>query len=53
VEKINPVLQVVYYGTVTLQKQGDEKTVLRFTINPDATIGAINFLPKHLVQATK
>jgi hypothetical protein len=53
VEKVNPVLEVFYYGTVTLDTQGDEKTVLRFTINPDATMGTINFLPKHLVQATK
>jgi len=50
VEKVNPILEIVYYGTVKLDKAGDEKTVVRFTIEPDGTIDRINFLPKHLVQ---
>jgi len=50
VDKVNPVLEVVYYGTVTLQKKGDEKTVVRFTINPDGTVSNVNHIPKSLVD---
>lgn len=50
VDKINPALEVVYYGTVTLQKKDDEKTVVRFTINSDGTVGNINHIPKSLVN---
>jgi len=50
VDKINPALEVVYYGTVTLQKKDDEKTVVRFTINSDGTVGNINHIPKDLVN---
>lgn len=47
--KVNPVLEVVYYGTVTLEETGDEKTALRFRIDRDGKISGINFLPKQLV----
>jgi uncharacterized protein YfaP (DUF2135 family) len=49
-DKVNPALEVIYYGTVTLEKTGDEKTVLRFRIAPDGTVSGINFLPKPLVK---
>ncbi|MGI9229304.1 MAG: hypothetical protein ACR2P9_05540 [Gammaproteobacteria bacterium] len=48
--KVNPALEIVYYDTVTLDKAGDEKTVLRFRINFDGKISNINFLPKQLVS---
>jgi hypothetical protein len=48
--KVNPVLEVVYYGTVKLEKSGDEKTALRFNISSDGKISNINFLPKKLVS---
>ena len=47
--KVNPVLEVVYYGTVTLEKKGDEKTAVRFKIGRDGEVSDINFLPKSLV----
>lgn len=47
--KVNPKLEVVYYGTVTLEKKGDEKTVVRFSIGRDGEVYGINFLPKKLV----
>ena len=47
--KVNPKLEVVYYGTVTLEKKGDEKTALRFSIGRDGEVYGINFLPKQLV----
>lgn len=47
--KVNPKLEVVYYGTVNLEKKGDEKTALRFSIGRDGEVYGINFLPKSLV----
>jgi len=48
--KVNPALEVIYYGVVTLEKAGDEKTVLRFNIGRDGQISGINFLPKNIVS---
>lgn len=47
--KVNPKLEVVYYGTVNLEKKGDEKTAVRFSIGRDGEVYGINFLPKSLV----
>jgi len=48
--KVNPRAEVVYYGTATLARKGDEATALRFTVLPDETVNNINTLPKTLVQ---
>lgn len=48
--KVNPKLEVIYYGTVNLEKRGDEKTAVRFKIGRDGDIYGINFLPKPLVE---
>lgn len=50
VEKVNPTLEVVYYGTVTLDRVGDEKTAVRFKIAQDGSVIGINTLPKKLVK---
>jgi hypothetical protein len=50
VEKVNPVLEVVYYGEVVLAQQGDEKTAVRFKIAADGSVLATNSLAKHLVK---
>lgn len=47
--KVNPKLEIVYYGTVNMEKRGDEKTALRFSIGRDGNIFGINFLPKSFV----
>ena len=47
--KVNPKLEIVYYGTVTMEQKGDEKTVVRFSIGREGEIFGINFLPKSLV----
>lgn len=52
VEKINPSVRVVYYGTVTLTGTGDEKTVVRFTLDKDQIID-INDRQKSLVALTR
>lgn len=51
--KVNPALEVVYYGTVTLEEEAAEKTALRFRIDKDGKVGGINFLPKQLVSVGK
>ena len=44
VDRVNPVLKVVWYDKVVLEKKGDEKTALRFTVNEDGvlTVAAIS-----------
>ncbi|HHY49735.1 MAG TPA: hypothetical protein GYA10_08320 [Alphaproteobacteria bacterium] len=52
VEKLNPTLRVLYYGDVTLNGTGQEKTVVRFTIAGDE-IRDVNNRPVSLVQLTR
>ena len=47
--KVNPRLEIIYYGTARLDKIGHERTALRFHIRQDGTVGHINFLPKSIV----
>ena len=47
--KVNPKLEIVYYGKVNLEKKGDEKTAVRFSVTRNGKISGINFLPKSLV----
>ena len=53
VEKVNPQLEVVYYGMTTLNKVGDEKTAVRFKVSKDGRVREISKLPKQLVQFDK
>ena len=48
--KVNPVLEVVYYGNVMLETVGSEKTALRFIISNNGKISEVNFLPKKIVS---
>ena len=50
VVKVNPRAEVGFYGQAQLAKKGDEVTVVRFTVLPDGSVGAINTLPKNLVK---
>ena len=47
--KVNPKLEVIYYGVVSLESKGDEKTAIRFNIGRDGKVSGINFLPKSIV----
>lgn len=49
IARVNPVYEIAYYGTTTLEEKGVEKTAVRFTILPDGGIGNVNRLPKRLV----
>lgn len=42
VERINPKLEVVFYGTAELDHRGDEVTMLRFTLDADGNYSNIN-----------
>lgn len=46
IEKVNPSLKLVYVDKVTLNKEDDEKTVLRFTLDTAGKIVDINHLDK-------
>lgn len=50
VDKVNPQLEVIYYGTLKLSKPGDEKTAVRFTIGQDGALTNINRIEKSLTQ---
>jgi hypothetical protein len=49
VEKINPTVEVLYYGTVELTFRGEERTATRFTVRPDGSVTDVNSLPKRIV----
>ncbi len=50
VVKVNPRADVVFYGTVTLARKGDEATAVRFTVDPQGAVTDVNTLPKTLVE---
>ena len=50
VDKVNPQLEVVYYDTMTMDKVGDEKTAVRFTIDTNGSIVNINSVEKKLTS---
>jgi hypothetical protein len=47
--KINPALEIVYYGTHELIQRGDETTALRFVIGADGKVSEINHIFKPIV----
>ena len=50
VVKVNPRAEVVYYAQHTLQRQGEEFTMVRFSVLADGRVSGINTLPKKLVE---
>jgi hypothetical protein len=49
IEKLNPQVQLVFYGPLTLTEQGDEQTAARFSLGADGRVRDLNQLPKPLV----
>jgi hypothetical protein len=49
VEKLNPRVEVVFYGDVLLRRQGDERTAVRFSVRPDGGFAEVNRLPRSIV----
>ena len=52
VEKVNPQLEVIYYGTINLTKKGEERTATRFKISQEGTVLVTGNLYKKLVPDT-
>lgn len=53
VAKVNPSLEVVYFGDLELKTQGSEETAVRFNINKDGSISKVSTLPKSIVMVDK
>ena len=49
VEKLNPRVELVFYGDVTLHERGDEQTAVRFSVASDGRVKDVNRLAKALV----
>jgi hypothetical protein len=49
VEKLNPTVSLVYYGTHELTGTGDEQTAVRFTIDRDGQVVGTSTLQKRLL----
>ncbi len=49
VEKLNPTVTLVYYGTLELTGVGDEQTAVRFTIGANGEVVGTNELKKSLL----
>ena len=49
VEKLNPEVSLVYYGTRHLKGTGDEQTAVRFRLDADGNVSGTNELKKRLL----
>jgi hypothetical protein len=49
VEKLNPKVELVFYGTVMLAARGDERTAVRFALGADGRVRDVNRLALRLV----
>jgi hypothetical protein len=52
VEKLNPVVKLIFYDTIILHAEGDEQTAVRFTLD-GAEVKDVNNHPKELVALTR
>lgn len=53
VERLNPAVEVVYYGTVELTHRGHEETVVRFTLDEEGNPTDLNNRFKALSQLAR
>lgn len=51
--EVNPVLKILHYASLRLERLGEEKTALRFSIAPDGQVFGINTLAKSIVEVGK
>lgn len=49
VEKLNPRVELIYYGDVTLKRRGEEQTAVRFSVSADGRVRDVNRLTKSIV----
>ena len=50
VQKLNPVAQVIYDNSVSVDHTGDEKTAARFSLDEAGKVIDVNFRPKSLME---
>jgi hypothetical protein len=53
IEKVNPTVEVVFYDTIMLERQGEEKTAARFRIADNGSVVDVNHRDKSLIQLTR
>jgi hypothetical protein len=53
VEKVNPVVDVVFYDTVILNKTGQERTAVRFRVAEGGSVTEVSHAEKSLIQLTR
>ena len=49
VEKLNPEVELIYYGSHELEGVGDEKTAVRFSVDAKKNISNVNQIQKRLL----
>lgn len=49
IEKLNPSVSMVYYGTHQLTGSGDEQTAVRFTLDAQGAVASTSQRPKKLI----
>jgi uncharacterized protein YfaP (DUF2135 family) len=49
VEKLNPKVEVIFYGEIGLGRPSEERTAVRFSVRADGDVADVNQLPKALV----
>lgn len=50
VVQINPQARIVYTGSQRIQRKGDEKTLIRFTLDDSGIVSGLSTQPKTMVQ---
>ena len=49
VEKLNPKVEVIFYGEIVLGRPSEERTAVRFSVHADGDVADVNELAKALV----
>jgi hypothetical protein len=49
VEKLNPKVEVIFYGEIVLGRPSEERTAVRFSVRADGAVADVNQLAKTLV----
>ena len=49
VEKLNPKVEVIFYGEIVLGRPSEERTAVRFSVRADGEVADVNQLAKALV----
>ena len=53
VQRVNPRLEMVYHGTITVDHRGDEKTAVRFTLDSEGNYSNLNDRFVSLIQRVR